>query len=756
MKKKLTAKQARAAKKMSPKRRAAFKKMLARAPSIADLRRRQGKKKSAPGRKRRSASASKSGKAFRKAFFGSSQWSKLTKKQKRQAKGFERFLHGLPGSFSEMRKRARKAHSKRKRQYRRNEASPGFSPLLEGVLAKSSRTAKKESFVSAQVVRGRTRKQAEAAWRLAHRRPKKKGGRRRVAKSTWGKFKTLRARIGRVSLQTFLYPKKGKRGKKRLAHLPEYAVLGYASRADMRRRTGTDKGRAAYEKKKSALERRRERLAEQAARRIRAGRGMFSPNPGATISYEEWKEMQSNGRRGRRKGRKGQSRKQRLASLRNLRKARAALRRRGGGGRKRKVTRKAGRRRSGAGRKRMGQRRWMAKMTRRHGRKRAKAIRRMLSRRHGRRFRPNNGAGLSPNRRRRHGRRRFRRNGTDLWIGQLKRAFGAGAIIVIGFGGHRALSKLFDEHALSKVGFLQSEKIAPYRPLISAGLVALPGVILAYKFAPKYAAVATAGIAGSFILNLLQAGLVAAKQDKVAGYLSGFGEYTYAPGLGEFYATQNCGGRPCAPGSCPPGSWGGGGGGYRPALPPPATYVPPPPMEVRPDMPRPIVPVTPDGGGTYARRPARPDYARPVRPGMARLPAPGGAAPQIRGFGDWTPAQAACAGMGADGPYQAGCGVYDAGVGEYVAMGPMSALGGGYEMSGCGPTPLMSMDEGIAPNLASAEQALSIAEAMSGDLPSIPTITPTDQFVPVGTDYAGDRQAVFAGSDGIFGGCAAY
>lgn len=157
-------------------------------------------------------------------------------------------------------------------------------------------------------------------------------------------------------------------------------------------------------------------------------------------------------------------------------------------------------------------------------------------------------------------------------------------------------------------------------------------------------------------------------------------------------------------------------------------------------IPRPTQPGTP---GRYIGPSRSVPWPRPV--------------PQIRGsegFGEWTPYQAACAGMGADGPYQAACaGVVESDVGQYYAMGPVSSLGGGYELSGCGPQPLrpFSTDEGISPNLASAEQALSIAESM-GDIPGIPTITPSDTTIPVGADYASDRQAIFAGQDGIFGG----
>jgi len=93
-----------------------------------------------------------------------------------------------------------------------------------------------------------------------------------------------------------------------------------------------------------------------------------------------------------------------------------------------------------------------------------------------------------------------------------------------------------------------------------------------------------------------------------------------------------------------------------------------------------------------------------------------------------------------------------AGTGEYVASGVQGI--GDYEMvNGTGS---FGVDEdGIKPNLTSAEHALNIAEAAAGvaigDLPPQSTQWPMMVAKPIGDTMTGARAGTFQGRDGIFG-----
>jgi len=93
-----------------------------------------------------------------------------------------------------------------------------------------------------------------------------------------------------------------------------------------------------------------------------------------------------------------------------------------------------------------------------------------------------------------------------------------------------------------------------------------------------------------------------------------------------------------------------------------------------------------------------------------------------------------------------------AGTGEYVSYG-VSGIGD-YDEVGVSFRPTHT-DEGIAPNMHSAEQALSVAEAAAGvgstDVPLQSTVNPVDMGDPIPDDPRGSRAGVFQGPDGIFG-----
>jgi len=119
---------------------------------------------------------------------------------------------------------------------------------------------------------------------------------------------------------------------------------------------------------------------------------------------------------------------------------------------------------------------------------------------------------------------------------------------------------------------------------------------------------------------------------------------------------------------------------------------------------------------------------------------------QTSGMGQF---EQAAAGTGQFEQAAAGTGEYyvqdAAGIGEYEEVTPEA-------------TAPFGMDEGIYPDLTSAEKALSVAEAAAGvgglgntDVPMISTINPTGQAVPVQDVPEGSRSGTFAGRDGIFG-----
>lgn len=79
-------------------------------------------------------------------------------------------------------------------------------------------------------------------------------------------------------------------------------------------------------------------------------------------------------------------------------------------------------------------------------------------------------------------------------------------------------------------------------------------------------------------------------------------------------------------------------------------------------------------------------------------------------------------------------------VGEYEAVDGMGSYG--------------HTDEGIHPNLHSAEQALTVAEAAAGigDMPLQSTINPYQIAAPVQDAPGGSRAGILQGPEGIFGG----
>lgn len=123
------------------------------------------------------------------------------------------------------------------------------------------------------------------------------------------------------------------------------------------------------------------------------------------------------------------------------------------------------------------------------------------------------------------------------------------------------------------------------------------------------------------------------------------------------------------------------------------------------------------------------------------------------GFGAITQA---AAGMGAITQAAAGFGEYTqaaAGVGEYFAQG-VQGIGEYEAVDGFGTNELIN--EGIHPNLMSAERELSVAEAVAGlgavqDAPLESIVQAQQVAAPVLDAPGGSRAGILAGGDGIFG-----
>lgn len=687
-----TAKQQRAMKKMSPARKAAFRKMLDRAPSIDKVRRARrskSKRKAAPKRRRRATA------------------NKAAPKRRRR-------------SPARTKAAAKKARGKALSRARRTPAAKKAA----------ARRPRKEHFVRSQLAKGRSKKQAEAAWKLAHGRHTKRGGRQ--TRKYADKYKALRARYGPKSRWTYKY--KTKKGKVR--DIPDHALLGYPSAAAMRRgwTKGSEAERGRIAEKTRKLAQRRERDSARTGRRIRRGLGVFSPNAGDEIlSFQEWKEMRPNAKR------KGWTKAKRRAAGKKAartRKRRARTgKRTGKRTAKRKTTKRKSPKRVAAGKKaaRTRKRRASSKSgsrtkrrtpkrrTKRRGKKRVSvATRRKISAALKRYHKTCRGGKRKTTRRRKSSkrrtarrnqgsyaanRRRYRANvGGPEYMTELKNALKLGVLVTVGYMAHRALTKVLSDQVLGKIDMFATGNMAKWRGLISSVVTAMIGVPLTVRIAPKQAVPVAAGIAASLIQGAIVEALSQAGQAGAAAYISNYPNAEgsmYGSGIGSYYTFQ--------------------------------------PHEVY------------SGMGSY--------YELPAMQGMGQSPMLTQAA---AGYGQMTDAQLrqAAAGYGqspmltqaAAGMGQAQLTQAAAGTGEYIAYG-VSGIGE-YDEVPTSHRP-MNVDEGIYPNLHSAEQALSVAEAAAGvgsaDIPLQSTVDPTIIADPISDLPGGSRAGVFQGGDGVFG-----
>jgi adenylate kinase/ribonuclease R len=693
-----TAKQQSAMKKMSPARRAAFKKMLAKSPDISSVR----KKKKTYSRNKKKPSSS---------FFRA------------------RAASGAPA-------RAKKKAAKKRKPARKKKLTAAQRRAI------NMRNLRKAHAPGTKMKRGRQT-------RTYGGKKSKKTGRKT------GGYKALRARYGPRSRWTYKYAT-----KKGVRDIPDHALLGYPSAAAMRQvtRSGSEKERAALSRKLQRLYDRRERDAEKAAARIRAGRGMFTPNADDVLSYEEWEDMRPNARRKKTSKKKTTSKRGRprygtKAYYAWLGKKGAAARKRKAGKKttKRRVTKKRATKRratsSSSRRPKYGTKayyKWLGKKgaaarkrksgstTKRKAATRRKRRTRSFTvgktghkvrvsyaankRRKRRSYKRNQGSyasnrGYSTNRAKRRRKRSYKKN--QGYAQELMGALKLGALVTVGFAAHRALTHLVDQKVASQISALNEGAMAPYRGLLSGLATALVGIggVMMLPAKPgsglkESKAPIAVGMATSFIQGAIVTALKALKQPGAAAYLEGYPNAEgsmYGHAIGSYYTFS------------PHEVYSGVGSYY--------------------EIPQPM-----SGMGQITQAAA----------GMGQPMLTQAAA----GYGQ---VMQAAAGMGNPMLTQAAAGMgritqAAAGTGEYVAYG-VQGIGEYDEMPVSGMASYT--DEGIHPNLHSAEQALSVAEAAAGvgsaDIPLQSTVDPTMIADPVSDLPGGSRSGVFQGGDGIFG-----
>jgi len=585
-------------------------------------------------------------------------------------------------------------------------------------------------------------RKASARKRAAKKRTEK-SRRRKPRVYGKGKFRAIRAKIGNKSRDTYLYRTKAGNA----AQIPDYALLGYASKKEMDDVRYARKGNKAqqqrrlraYINRRDRLETRRGRAAAKTADRIKKGRGIFAPNSGKILTFEEWKAQkmrknppkkkrtkasykaaakkgQATRRRNAKKGTTGTKRKRTKASYKAAaRKAAATRRRNAKKGTTSKRKRTKGKRTKAsykaAARKAAATRRRNAKKGTTSKRKRTTRGKSMTIT-----MRANRRRGTRKGMRRRTARRAYMRNPIErtvtTFVEELKTALGLGVKVTIGYLGHRALTTVANEKLVPKINFLATAK---YKDIITSTVVAALGVAGTVRFAPRktVAAPIAAGIAASWLHKIIL-DLAARNLKEAVPYLSAYPNaegLAYNP-MGSYYGFQQHQIYPSSVGEfyevTPQGSMNAGMGSH----------------DLRLNQ---VTQAAAGMGGS--------PFVTQAAAGMGRSPL----------------VTQAAAGMGQDlrlnQVTQAA-----AGTGEYVSYG-VSGIGD-YDEVGVSYRPTHT-DEGISPNVHSAEQALSVAEAAAGvgstDVPLQSTVNPVNMGDPIPDDPRGSRAGVFQGPDGIFG-----
>jgi hypothetical protein len=598
---------------------------------------------------------------------------------------------------------------KKKRKTGRRRARRNAPPMVS---SSSFLSGYERTFGKPKKKRTKASKKAAAARRAAS--TKRKLGRK------YGPFKSLTATIGGRHVPTYMY--RGKRGK--ATKIPLWAILGGKSKRGFEAAAGDSR----VARRIVATKKRR----DAAARRVQLHGDAFTPNRRGrrrrmrVIPYETWSANMSTKRR-RKKARKSTHRRKttthrkrkRHAAKRNTthRRRRRAGKRRGHRRARRVHENKRGRRRHG--------RRRHARRNRRRAHSAVMAGRIVMNkhrRRRHRRARRNETAApaaANPRRRRRHSRRRARRNAKRR--APMPFTF-RGSIRPNRRRHHRKARRHYEDnrrHYRRNPDFTSELKSA-----LKVGVVVGVG-FFAHKALSK-------------VLT-----------DNVLSKVSALGEWT---GLVSGLLTAAVGiplARKVAPAHANQIGIGMA-----------VSFVQSATMKLLEKLNQPTI------AGYLA---GYPDSTGRAYQGYGEYMA----VPGMSGFGDYTLAQAAAgygatpllaqaaAGYGATPLLaQAAAGVGDAAsMGEYIVQGASGI--GEYEQVPTGPfsghiSGVGATNEGIYPDLSSAERALSVAEAAAGvggmgDLPFMSTLNPTVMAQPVPDAPSGSRAGILEGGDGIFG-----
>ncbi len=536
---------------------------------------------------------------------------------------------------------------------------------------------------------------------------KRKTAKRRKSAARRG-YSPISVRLGKRSVRTYLYKGKGGRAK----HVPLWAETGAKSARQFTAatRAGTkvagSKTGARIRRRVAAIMRARGR----AAARVQRAGDIFTPNRGRAIPFTTWSEsMRSNkkrksAKRSKRKAGKKLTKhqirvragKKAARTRKRHQAAKAAPRRKASrkSASRRKASRKprkAAKRRSPRKSKRMHENR--RRHVRRHDGRRRRRVRRYDENRRSRRssYLPIRVARFEENMRMHENRkhRRKYKRNSSAFMSRFQGMLKVGLLAGAGFMGHRAVTKIVSDNVLSQVPQLTTGTLAPYRNLIAGLLTAVGGMFAVDKFAKKQAAEVNAGIFVSLIQSAVTTVLTQMGQGQIAAALSAYPDAT------------------------------GPARGYGEYL----------PVSGFGDIPQ---------RGRYGgSRLSQASAGLGVVPMLTQAAAGYGAAPQLT---------QAAAGYGAAPQLTQAA----AGVGEFIAQNLEGY--GDYEMvAGMGSPELT--DEGIKPDLATAEHALDIAEAAAGlgDIGSRSQLNPPMVAQAISQSPSGMRAGVFNTADGIFG-----
>lgn len=557
---------------------------------------------------------------------------------------------------------------------------------------KAARTrAKKHGKRAAAARKGASKRMRKNVRRYAPNKGKR--GKRKGAR-TYAGIRPMSVRIGRKAKRTFLY--RTKSGK--VKHIPPYAIAGFRSRKAAGRALAKG-GKAAdrYRRRMASIDRARTR----ASSRVRLHGDIFTPNHGIVVPFHEWSEsMYANKKRGKKKGKRkaaksGLTKKQRRSAA-----AKKAWR-------TRRAKARGGKKAHRGGKKMRKNRRHVRHYeANRRGRRHVANRRRKHyadNRRRKHRY--------EENRRRHYGKNRRRRSYLPVHVARM----------------HPNRRR---RHSYRRNGFSAKSFMGQFVDALKVGLAVSVGFVghrvlsrfvsdqLLSKLGPFQAGGSMADYSTT-ISQILVAAIGMAGLAKV-------GEKTKHPAVGQANA----------------GIFGSLVHGLLSvaadkALPQAAPYL--------------HLSGYPDNAGRaysgYGEYIATSGFGAP--PMLSQAAAGFGVPPMLSqaaaGFGEYI----ATSGFG--GPpllSQAA-----AGTGEYIATGVQGI--GDYEMSGGGASGLGYHDDGIRPNLHSAEHALNIAEAAAGvslgDIGTKSQQWPMMQAKPIAEAPTGARAGTFAGRDGIFG-----